>query len=539
LGAKGYETCLGFSVGTPQGDALSRYCAGKVVYPDPVFAPEDFQRCMLELSPQFDFIVPTKEKALLTTAQIKTEIEAKGATLPIAGYESMQLATNKVEVLRRAGTLGLHVPRTVTTSKQPSIDEIEQRVGSPFIMKASTEIGLPPIERHFLVRAGDTDLFEEKFNALSAYGPVILQEFVRGWGAGVALLYSGSGDLVAFAGHRRLFEVFSDGGPSVLATTMVHPGALDQARRLLEGLSWKGIAMVEFRVNTKDEAVFMEVNPRFWGTLSLAIASGVDFPSLLLESYGARGVGRPIGPTRVRRYFSFRALATAVTSPLEKRPDLRPLAVQLPASIPRLSIKELQGADPRPEVEEFFHLLRARASKRHISKVGPILLGPAMDYRLLRRTGVRTVVDLREPGEIARRPLTLPTGLARTGFPITDDAGIDPTGFREIAQRIETATASGEVYVHCRQGKGRAPMVVIGYLAWRHLPLEQAFKTVYDARPHASLTPAQKAAIYLFHRTLDTSAPSNRPRETRQEPVPDQTAAGLRQHADLRGELRP
>jgi len=40
--------------------------------------------------------------------------------------------------------------------------------------------------------------------------------------------------------------------------------------------------MVEFRRRPNGEAVLMEVNPRLWGSLQLAIDAGVDFPSLLV-----------------------------------------------------------------------------------------------------------------------------------------------------------------------------------------------------------------------------------------------------------------
>jgi predicted ATP-grasp superfamily ATP-dependent carboligase len=42
--------------------------------------------------------------------------------------------------------------------------------------------------------------------------------------------------------------------------------------------------MVEFKVDPRDGIPkLMEVNPRFWGSLQLAIYSGVDFPNLILK----------------------------------------------------------------------------------------------------------------------------------------------------------------------------------------------------------------------------------------------------------------
>ena len=42
--------------------------------------------------------------------------------------------------------------------------------------------------------------------------------------------------------------------------------------------------MVEFKVDPRDnKPKLMEINPRFWGSLSLPILAGVDFPHLLYK----------------------------------------------------------------------------------------------------------------------------------------------------------------------------------------------------------------------------------------------------------------
>ena len=60
------------------------------------------------------------------------------------------------------------------------------------------------------------------------------------------------------------------------------PPLLDHAERILEALKWHGVAMVEFRRDARDGvSKLLEINGRFWGSLQLAIDSGVDFPYLL------------------------------------------------------------------------------------------------------------------------------------------------------------------------------------------------------------------------------------------------------------------
>jgi hypothetical protein len=57
---------------------------------------------------------------------------------------------------------------------------------------------------------------------------------------------------------------------------------IERSLALLAAFDWNGVAMVEFKI---DDATgrpwLMEVNPRFWGSLQLAVDCGVDFPALL------------------------------------------------------------------------------------------------------------------------------------------------------------------------------------------------------------------------------------------------------------------
>jgi len=335
-----------------------------------------------------------------------------------------------------------------------------------------------------------------RFEALAAHGPVILQEYVPGRGAGIAMLFSRSRREVAYSGHRRIFEQFSDGGPSLLAETHVDPDALQQSRRLLASLGWEGIAMVEFRTAPTGENVFMEVNPRFWGTLSLAIASGVDFPALMVDRFRDLDPGPPVGPNRRRRYFSIEASVTAAASPAEKRPSLGLLALELSRSAVGLSVREFQSTDLGPSLNELFYVLRSRAQRGTPAKVGDLWIGPFLSYDRLRSRGVRTVFDLREAREVAQRESAVPSTMTRISFPIPDDTGLGTADFSDLVHQIDVARSAGGVYVHCRLGQGRAPMVAAGYLVAHGISEESAFRELYAARPTANLKENQREAVY-------------------------------------------
>lgn len=113
--------------------------------------------------------------------------------------------------------------------------------------------------------------------------PFMVQAFIPGSGAGVFALYN-QGKAVTFFAHKRLREKPPTGGVSVLSESApLDPRLLDMSRRLLDHAQWHGVAMVEFRVTPEGEPYLMEVNPRFWGSLQLAIDCGLDFPHLLFE----------------------------------------------------------------------------------------------------------------------------------------------------------------------------------------------------------------------------------------------------------------
>lgn len=108
--------------------------------------------------------------------------------------------------------------------------------------------------------------------------PMLLQEYCAGGGVGIETLLHDGECLAAFQ-HRRIKEFPYTGGISVTATAeSVDQALLDSSLALLRALGWEGVAMVEYKMNREGRAIFMEVNGRYWGTVSLPIAAGIDFP---------------------------------------------------------------------------------------------------------------------------------------------------------------------------------------------------------------------------------------------------------------------
>jgi len=53
-----------------------------------------------------------------------------------------------------------------------------------------------------------------------------------------------------------------------------------------QDLGWNGLAMVEFKEDPRNsELVLMEINPRMWGTIGLALFAGADFFDAIIKVF--------------------------------------------------------------------------------------------------------------------------------------------------------------------------------------------------------------------------------------------------------------
>jgi hypothetical protein len=228
------------------------------------------------------------------------------------------------------------------------------------------------------------------------YWPIV-QGFVEGKGAGVFALCD-RGRAVAWFAHERLRDVRPTGSGSSLRRSVTLSERLRApAERLLEALRWHGPAMVEFRDDGAHAPVLMEVNGRFWGSLQLAIAAGVDFPLMWMRvleggapEVGAPEVGAPevIAPYRVgvtvrwlwgdvkRLLHILRGRPAGYPGPF---PTLWQGLAELFGPQPRGTRLEVwDRADPWPALGEWVEGLRdIVASRRAGARVAPSTVTPA------------------------------------------------------------------------------------------------------------------------------------------------------------------
>jgi len=167
--------------------------------------------------------------------------------------------------------------------------------------------------------------------------PLVQERVPRdGEAHGVSCLFNTRGALRAAFVHRRLREYPLGGGPSTLRVSVERPDLVERSARLLSALGWVGFAMVEWKTDPRDGgARLLEVNPRFVGSLELAVRSGVDFPSLLYE-VAVTGDCPEVRRYKVGQLCRWLLPATSSTSSPTRRASASSRASSLPRARPRL-----------------------------------------------------------------------------------------------------------------------------------------------------------------------------------------------------------
>jgi predicted ATP-grasp superfamily ATP-dependent carboligase len=217
-----------------------------------------------------------EEETLLLVAKYRSEI-SRYTYLLIPDLEKIEFVRDKGNLIRFAESHGIPVPKTYDTpgvhlSDIPVPAVIKPRIssGSFGVAYAKKREDLIPLYQGVHVR----------------YLFPLIQEYIPDGGGtfGLSALFDEKSNIKAAFVHKKLRMYPVQGGPSTLREGVEHPQIMELGVSLLKALNWVGIAMVEFKVDPRDGIPkLMEVNPRFWGSLQLAIFSGVDFPCLILK----------------------------------------------------------------------------------------------------------------------------------------------------------------------------------------------------------------------------------------------------------------
>lgn len=225
--------------------------------------------------------IPTGEEIIIVAKHID-KFKDLNTRIPISHYTTLSKLHYKSESYHLAKSLNIPIPATIIPNSFKDIKNFGDTVGYPLVFKnffSTSAKGVFYLVEERLHETIDELLYKQNLN----FGKFLIQQFVHGEGYGVSMLLN-KGKVIASFTHKRLREKKNTGGPSTLRVSTKNDVLEKYANILLTSQNFTGIAMVEFRFNEeKQQSWFIEVNPRFWGSVGLAINSGVDFPNMLYD----------------------------------------------------------------------------------------------------------------------------------------------------------------------------------------------------------------------------------------------------------------
>lgn len=231
----------------------------------------------------FDLVIPCDDPSLIPL-QIHRDQLTPLAKVYTLSEQAFDMAFDKIKSSELAKDLGLCVPKQKDVRTDEPVESILEDMALPLVVKPPSSFTAGDLGRkRSVVTARTREDLAAALENCRQWNSALVQEYFMGAGVGVEVLADNGRILVAFQ-HTRVHEPMRGGGSSYRKSSRLDPELLAASEKLIEAMAYTGVAMVEFRVDLKTKRwIFIEINGRFWGSLPLAIAAGVDFPYYLYE----------------------------------------------------------------------------------------------------------------------------------------------------------------------------------------------------------------------------------------------------------------
>lgn len=261
---------------------MSRYL-NSIAYDDRFFNEHHMDEFLGFLKKEcYDVLLPIGARSVRLVAKFRKEIE-KYCKTPLTEIDKIDYCLDKKRTYDLAESLRISVPENFEITFENGKIVIPEKIRYPVFVKGSHEIHKkkPSIAKNEkelidILRRWQSDSLVRNY-------PPLIQEFIRGHGFGYFALYKRGRCIQSFM-HERIRESPPIGGPSTCAVSVFDEELMSLGQKLLDALEWHGVAMVEFRRDERTKDYYlMEINPKFWGSLDLAIACGVDFPTMAVN----------------------------------------------------------------------------------------------------------------------------------------------------------------------------------------------------------------------------------------------------------------
>lgn len=485
----------------------------------------------------YDLIVPVGGKSVELLSISRSMLGRAKVILP--DHDAILLALDKRRTSTLANSLNIKTPREYKFSSIQDVDGSVEAIDFPVVLKSSNELHKYPAEYFYNKESLLRHLKHFEAHRLrNKWSFPIIQQYIEGKGVGYFGVFS-NGSVVSSFMHERVRETPPSGGASSCAKSIYMSELEDQGKRLLEHLVWSGPAMVEFKISQSDGHLYlMEINPKLWGSLDLAISCGVNIPvdivSLIIE---------PNQPFKEKPYIIGKLFSWPFDGEIRHVLENPKAFVTVLLDSCRPSIaNNLRLTDLKPGLLSLvfscrnivMHLLRKTELLRFISlsrKIGlrfaivrlwtestgvPIRAYSKIDdflyvgqqhskkgIKRLKQWKIELVISLRAEYDDKNNSLCF---CEYSYLPVVEFQSIPFEILEKGVALIKDAISKKKsVYVHCAEGVSRAPTLAAAYLISEGMSVDEAIFTIKKNRPFINILDGQLDALKDFEsRSIST-----------------------------------
>ena len=225
-----------------------------------------------------DVFWPNADEEIIACSAAAERFADAGVHLASSPHATIMAATDKLATVALLGSLDVPVPHSW---------RLDIRLEEP---------PMPVIVRPIRARSSRGVVFFDSVGDLDAYraalGAKAAEQFVQerinyrlGRLYQAAAIYDGRGQRLALFMSRSIRTTYNWGGPALGVVPVSEPRLAELAQTVMEATGpHYGAVHVEFIYDTaREDFVFVEVNPRYWGAAYLATAAGINFPDIIVR----------------------------------------------------------------------------------------------------------------------------------------------------------------------------------------------------------------------------------------------------------------
>ena len=252
-----------------------------------------------------DVVFPMIEDTMILLGKNKAKLQCQ---LGFSDYQTILKTRDKSLLVHHAVDHNIPCPRTFFITEPEDIKELISVIDYPVVLKPSRGAGGKGIM--FVDSLDKLPGLADTF--LKRNGPFLLQEkipFTRKYTVGALCNYEHELRRVCVIEELRNYPV--ETGQACYVETVHEPDLVKFTEKLLKSLDFFGVADIDIVIDDRDgKPKLMEINPRFWGSMQVAINAGVDFPCLLYRMINEGDIEKSLDyKTGVRcRYLLFNDL---------------------------------------------------------------------------------------------------------------------------------------------------------------------------------------------------------------------------------------